>query len=130
MSIQEQDRQTVEGVFRAMQQGPEGEALMVSLFSEDAHYIEPFSGEIKTHRGLAEIRTCFLESVSHGPPDLTLSLDRLDKEGENLRADWTCTSVAFPTPMKGYDLFTIREGKIHRLEIVVTDMPDFGEEHA
>lgn len=33
-------------------------------------------------------------------------------DGDRVRADWICTSPVFPAPMKGYDLFTIRGGKI------------------
>lgn len=129
MSVTDHDRQTVESVFRAMQQGPSGEALMVSLFAEDAEFTESFTGQPQTHRGTDEIRAAFLASVQHSPPDLALQLDRLDKEGEELKATWTCTSSAFPTPMRGYDMFRIRDQKIVKLEIVTTEMPDFGGGH-
>ena len=61
-----------------------------------------------------------------GPPDLDLQLTRLDMSGGKVRADWKCTSSVFPCPMEGYDLFDIEGGKIKRLEIVLTVMPDMG----
>ena len=61
-------------------------------------------------------------------PDQKLLLDRVDMDGDNVRAEWTCTSPIFATPMRGYDLFTIRDNLIARLEVVVTDMPPMGPE--
>ena len=34
--------------------------------------------------------------------------------------------AAFPAPMKGFDLFMIRNGKIARLEINITNGPSMG----
>lgn len=118
------DRNIVEKLFRAMQMGPAGEADMMSLFAEDATFIEPFSGAPTTHEGKKAIGDSFRGMWSDSPPDLRLTLDRLDMDGDRVRAEWTCTSPVFPTPMKGYDLFTIRNGKIARLEINVTSAPD------
>lgn len=67
-----------------------------------------------------EAREAFRDSWKEDPPpDMRLVLDRADRDGDRMRAVWTCTSPAFPAPMKGYDLFTIRGGKIARLEIVM-----------
>jgi hypothetical protein len=106
-----------------MQAGPAGEQLMMSLFREDAVFIEPFSGQPLTHHGHEEIRASFRQQTAHPLPDMTLTLDRVDMDGPVVRAEWTCNSSAFPAPMRGHDLFTIKDGQIERLEIVVTDMP-------
>ena len=45
--------------------------------------------------------------------------DVCDRDGNLVRADWTCTSPVFEAPMNGYDLFTIESGKIARLEVVM-----------
>lgn len=120
MSIDNVERGVVDNLFKAMQMGPEGEELMMSLFDEDAVFIEPFSGEPKTHEGFEAIREAFRDSWKEpAPPDLKLVLDRADRDGDRVRADWTCTASVFPAPMKGYDVFTIRGGKISRLEIVM-----------
>ncbi|MCA9653964.1 MAG: hypothetical protein H6712_03790 [Myxococcales bacterium] len=38
-------------------------------------------------------------------------------DGEVVRSEWTCTSPAFPGPVKGIDLCTVRDGRIQRLEV-------------
>ena len=124
MQVNAQQRQAVERLFKAMQAGPAGEDAMVGLFTEDAVLIEPFSGRPQTHRGRAAIRQSFRDQWNSPPPDLTLVLDRVDLDGVLVRAEWTCTSPVFPSPMRGYDLFTLNEaGLITRLEIIVTDAP-------
>jgi ketosteroid isomerase-like protein len=123
MSVSASDRAVVEGLFRAMQAGRSGEEAMVSLFHDDAVFIEPFSGQRVTHTGREAIRDSFRQQTAHPLPEMRLTLDRVDAQGADVRAQWTCTSSAFPAPMRGHDLFNIRDGKIARLEIVVTDMP-------
>ncbi len=120
----------VEALFAAMQAGPAGEDEMMALFAEDATLIEPFTGEVKTHTGKPAIREGFSETWKDPAPDLKLTVDRVDLDGANVRAEWTCTSPVFPTPMRGHDLFTIEQGKITRLEVVVTDMPPMGPPEA
>jgi hypothetical protein len=123
MAVKETDRKVVESLFRAMQAGPGGEEPMMSLFWADAVFVEPFSGQPLTHVGHAAIRESFRQQTANPLPDMQLTLDRIDLDGSMVRAEWTCTSSAFPAPMRGHDLFTIRDGKIERLEIVVTAMP-------
>ena len=122
------DRAIVDNLFKAMQAGPAGEEQMLSLFHEDAVFIEPFGGQPQTHRGAREIRQSFKGMWEQPLPDMRLVLDRVDMDGQQLRAEWTCHSSVFPEPMKGHDLFTIRNGKIARLEIVVTSAPPGGGE--
>ena len=116
----------IEQLFKAMQMGPGGEEDLMVLFAEDAVFIEPFAGEPRTHEGKEAIRGSFRNMWSEPESDLRLVLDRVDVDGEQLRAEWTCTSSAFATPMKGHDLFTIASGLISRLEIIITDMPPMG----
>lgn len=124
MAVNAQQRKAVEGLFKAMQAGPGGEDAMVGLFADEAVFIEPFSGQPQTHKGRAAIRQSFRDQWVDPPPDLTLVLDRVDLDGSLVRADWTCTSPAFPSPMRGYDLFMLNDsGQITRLEIIVTDAP-------
>jgi hypothetical protein len=123
MPVSEQDRKTVESLFKAMQMGPPGEEAMMALFDENAVFIEPFSGQVQTHTGKRAIRDSFRQMWKEPLPDLRLSLDRVDLDGDAVRAEWTCVSPAFPVPMRGFDLFRIHAGKILRLEIVVTEMP-------
>lgn len=126
MPVQDSDRKLVQAVFDAMHAGPAGEQQMVGLFAEDGAVVEPFSGQPREHKGQSAIRNWFREAVASMPPEMAIRLDRLDVSGAQVRADWTCTSPVFASPMKGYDLYDIRGGKIARLEIVVTDMPPMG----
>ncbi len=121
MPIDESEQRVVENLFKAMQSGRGGEALMMSLFTEDAVFVEPFAGEPRTHEGLPAIREAFTDMWKEPPPpDMELKLLRADRDGNLVRADWTCTSPVFEAPMNGYDLFTIEDGKISRLEVVMT----------
>ncbi len=126
MPVSNDDRTMVEALFKAMQAGPAGEDAMMALFAENAVFVEPFSGEVRTHTGTDAIRTSFQQMWSEPGPELSLNLERVDVDGDRVRAEWNCTSPAFPEPMRGHDLFTIREGKIARLEVVVTSMPPMG----
>jgi hypothetical protein len=124
MPVSAQQRKLVEDLFKAMQMGPGGEESMMDLFADDAVLIEPFSGEPQTHTGRNAIRHSFRDQWKNPVPALRLVLDRVDLDGRQVRADWTCTSPAFPSPMRGYDLFALNgEGKIARLEIIVTEAP-------
>jgi len=126
MAISPDERSLVDRYFAAMQAGAEGEQEMVSLFGDDAEYIEPFSqqGRRTSHKGIGAIRAFFHESFQ-GPTsgNVKLTLDRLDVDGNQLRADWTCEMPMFPAPFSGYDLYTIRDGKIQRLEINLSSPP-------
>ena len=126
MPISPTDRGLVERYMAAMQAGPEGEQEMVSLFGDDSEYIEPFSnqGQPTSHKGIAAIRQFF--HMSFADPlqhQVKLTLDRLDMDGDRLRCEWTCEMPAMPGPFRGFDMYTIRDGKIQRLEITVTQPP-------
>ncbi len=114
----------VESVFKAMQNGPAGEEAMMALFADEAVFVEPFSGEPQTHVGKDAIRESFRDQWKNPLPDFKLTVDRIDLDGPQVRAEWTCTSAVFPTPMRGYDLFTLNDdARITRFEIIVTEAP-------
>lgn len=129
MTVTNEDRDVVARMFKAMQTGLTAEDDMMALFAEDAVFTEPFSGAPRTHHGKDAIRACFVEMWNEPGPEVTLTVGRIDMDGEAVRAEWTCTSPVFVTPMRGHDLFRIQGGLIRHLEIVVTDMPpmDMGE---
>ena len=106
----------VERYFRAMQRGREGEQELVALFAEDAVYVEPFGGDQAPHVGRAEIQAWLHASWDASPPELTLRVDRVRVDGAQVEADWTCSSPALPAPIEGVDRYTIRDGRITRLE--------------
>jgi ketosteroid isomerase-like protein len=120
------DRRVVEELYKAMQAGPAGEAAIMGLFTDDAVLVEPFTGRPRTHSGKADIRAALAAMWQGRGPDLVLTLDRIDIDGDSVRAEWTCTSSILPGPLRGRDCLTVRSGKIAFLEITITEMPSFG----
>lgn len=119
MAVNERDKDIVISYLRSMQMGPTGIDSMVGLYTDDGVYVEHLTsvkGEIRTHAGKAAIREALSSGMKWNPPDLRVALDRLEIEGISLIAHWTCTSSHFPDPMKGTDRYTLRGGKIARLE--------------
>lgn len=123
MGVTDSERSVVNNLFKAMQAGADGEEAMMALFAQNAVFTEPFSGEPRTHTGKDAIRASFREQWKQPAPDLKLVMDRVDRDGDRVRAEWTCTSPVFPTPMRGTDWFEIQNGKITRLTVEVTEMP-------
>jgi hypothetical protein len=126
MAVRETDRRVVEDLIKAMQIGKAAEQDLLRLFADDAVFVEPFTGRVQTHNGINAIRACVKEMWKTRAGDLSLTLDRVDLDGDVILAEWTCTSAMMPGPMQGVDRFEIAGGKIKRLEIAVTSMPQFG----
>jgi ketosteroid isomerase-like protein len=120
------ERKVVEELYQAMQAGPAGEAAIMALFADDAVLVEPFTGQPRTHSGKAAIRAALATMWQGRAPDLVLTLDRVDIDGDSVRAAWTCTSSVLPGPLRGRDCLTVRSGQITFLEITITEMPSFG----
>lgn len=107
----------VANFFRAMQTGAAAEHDMAALFADDAVYVEPFSGQPTTHRGKGQIMTAMRAGWSTPLPDMTINLDRVDVEGDEVRVAWTCRSPALPGGIgRGVNQFVLHDGKIVRLE--------------
>ncbi len=117
------DRALVEQYLAAMQAGPGGLDDLVSLFDDEAVYVEPFSGQPQVHSGKGEIRGFFEYALEHHLNGARLTLDRLDLDGERLRSEWTCQVPMMSAPMRGFDVLTLRDGRILRLETTVTEFP-------
>lgn len=115
--MNEPDRALIERYFAAMRAGPAGEEALLDLFTDDAVYVEPFTGERRTHVGIEAIRACLRASWQEAPPDMQLTVERMDLDGTQIRAEWICTSPALPGPMRGVDRYTLRDGRIARLEV-------------
>ena len=115
--MSESTRALIDSYFEAMQAGRAAEADLLALFTDDAVYVEPFSGETRTHEGKEQIRACLRASWEGAPPDLTLHVNRIDIDGATVSADWTCESPAFDAPVRGRDEYLIRDGRIARLEV-------------
>ncbi len=110
------ERGLVETYYRAMEAG--SREAMDALFTDDAVYLEPFSkgGEMTTHAGRSEIVGWLNASFEAGNKGVTITLDRLDVDGDSIVAEWTCVGPMLPGPMKGHDRYTVRERRIARLE--------------
>jgi ketosteroid isomerase-like protein len=110
-------RTEIDRFFAAMQGGASHEAEMMSLFADDAVYVEPFSGALRTHRGKAAIRAAMRASLSAPLPDVRIVVDRVDVAGDVARAAWTCFSPALPGGSgSGVNEFHFRGGLVVRLE--------------
>ncbi len=108
---------TVADFFRAMQAGSAAAEGMERLFSENATYVEPFSGQPITHNGKSAIMAAMRQGWQNPLPDMTISLDRVDVAGELVTVAWTCRSPGLPSGEgRGVNEFTLRGGKIARLE--------------
>ena len=115
---------TLTRYFKAMQRGPDGLAELVSLVSEDAVYVEPFTPGGGIHVGRDAIGEWLHASQQHAPPELELTIDRIDARQDEIEVVWTCESPAFARPSRGRDRFTLRGGQIARLETMITEPPE------
>jgi uncharacterized protein (TIGR02246 family) len=107
---------TVVRFFRAMQSGTAAEADMRALFAADATYVEPFSGSPQTHKGRDKI----LEAMSAGwkwnPPDMTIEIDHVSVDGDEVVVQWTCHASTLPGGKgTGVNRFTLKDGLVVRL---------------
>jgi ketosteroid isomerase-like protein len=115
------DRQTVERYLAAMQAGAGGIEDLVGLFDEHAVYVEPFTGMPQVHTGRAEIRAFYQRALEQEMRDARLTLERLDIDGDRLRSEWTCHLPVLGVELHGFDLLSLRDGRIVRLETTVTE---------
>lgn len=110
------DQGVIEHYYRAMEAGSTDQ--MNGIFTDDAVYREPFSkgGELTTHAGKPEIVGWLGASFEQGNKGVTITLDRLDVDGDTVVAEWTCVGPMLPGPMKGHDRYRVRDGRIAELE--------------
>ncbi len=103
--------------FAAMQVGAAAEAEMMALFTEDAVYVEPFSGRVLTHTGKRAIHEAMSQGWRHPLPDARIEVDRVEVDGSEVTCVWTCHSAALPGGRgRGENRFTLEDGRIARLE--------------
>lgn len=114
-------RIVAEQFFRAMHTWEDMKFL--DLFEEDGVYVEPFSGAVKTHRGRTAIGESFRTNWKQKPPNFRIEMGSIDFSGANVRAEWQCTWDGLGGWMRGVDEFEVKNGRIARLEVSVTEMP-------
>lgn len=115
MSQHATPREVVDAYFAAMRRGRDAHHDLVALFAPDAEYTEPFAGAPRTHHGREAIDAALGASWDQSPPDLELIVHRVDVEGQEVRAAWSCRSPVFPAPVEGRDTYLIEAGRIRRL---------------
>ena len=125
MTVSEEQRQVIEESSRAMQLGPAGEAAVMALFTDDAVWAEPYTGQRRSHEGKEAIRAALRQMWQQPtPPGFAIVTDRVEAEGFDVRVDWTCRSTDFPLLMRGYSLYSITpDRRIARLELFITEAP-------
>jgi len=117
MNAPEPPAKVVDRYFRAMQAGASAADELFSLFDDNAVYHEPFTGQRRTHSGRPAIEDHLRSAWQTAPPDMRLSVDRVDIDGPQVTTRWTCTSPVFPHPMRGQDVCTVRDGRIVHLDV-------------
>lgn len=119
------DRRIVERYFAAMRRGAAAEEDMMALFSDDAVYVEPFTGESRPWVGKDLVREALRRGWEQPLPDLELTVQRIEIREGGATSAWVCRSPALPAPVAGEDEYTISNGKITRLEVRIIDDGDY-----
>jgi ketosteroid isomerase-like protein len=116
-------QRVIEETSRAMQLGPAGESTILSLFADDAEWVEPYTGQRRTHSGKEAIRAALRQMWTQpSPPGFTITTDRMDVEGQSVKVEWTCSCEGVPKLMRGYSMYTISpEMLISKLELFITE---------
>jgi ketosteroid isomerase-like protein len=103
--------------FLAMQAGRGAVEELLALFADDGEYVEPFTGRPQVHRGRAAIRAAFEQGWERPLPEMRIVVDRVDVEGDEVVARWTCFSPGLPGGQgSGVNRFRLASGRIARLE--------------
>lgn len=106
----------ISNFFLSMQAGKAGAKSLESAFADDAVYEEPFTGQMRTHEGRAEIMQAMAMGWEQPLVDMTISVDKAEVRGEEIFVDWTCRSPSLPGGQgSGQNLFVMQDGKIQRL---------------
>lgn len=114
----------VERYFAAMRRGPDGGEDLFALFTEDAVYDEPFTDVDEPAVGKAAVVQRFRLGWETPLPDLELDVLGIEVVGDRAVSRWECRSSAFPAPVRGEDRYLLRDGRIARLEVTITDPGD------
>lgn len=107
--------------FAAMRLGATAEDEMLSLFADDATYIEPFSGDDEPAVGIDAIRARFRRGWQTPLPDMELEVLGIEVAGASATSTWECRSPIFPGPVRGTDSYEFVDGRIARLEVRIDE---------
>lgn len=117
-------KSVVEEYFKLMHGAGPQNMEFLKTFAADAVLVEPFSGKPQTHRGIKAIEASFRTTWQYQPmPNFQIRMGQVEVAGDRVRAEWTCTWDGLGAAMKGVDDFEVRDGKIARMEVTVTEAP-------
>ena len=111
------ERQVIDSYFAAMRRGAAAADEMMSLFAEDAVYVEPFTGDADPAVGKEAVLDRLRAGWEAPLPDLELDVLEVEVDGPQARSRWECRSPGLPGPIQGEDHYEIRDGLIIRLEV-------------
>lgn len=106
----------VSNFFLAMQAGETAQNAIAACFADDAVYIEPFTGETRTHRGKPAIMKAMALGWEMPMLDTRIEVRSASTEAGHVFVDWTCHSPTLPGGQgSGRNRFTIEAGLITEL---------------
>lgn len=111
----------VAGYYAAMRVGGEAEEQMMALFTDDAVYDEPFSGQEEPAVGREAIRSRLRAGWASPLPEMELDVLTMAVDGAAAHCTWECRSPVFPAPVRGEDRYEFRDGLISRLEVKLVE---------
>ena len=118
------EHEVVEAYFGAMRRGAAAEDEMMALFTDDAVYDEPFSGEAQPAVGAAAVRSRLRAGWAVPLPDMELDVLSVEVTGRRARSQWECRSSALPGPVRGTDEYEFRDGRIASLRVRIDERGD------
>lgn len=111
----------VAAYFAAMRRGSDAEAEMLALFTDDAVYDEPFSGQPEPAVGIDAVRERLRAGWEVPLPELELDVLSVEVTGDRAVSTWECRSTAFPGPVRGTDEYEFRDGLIAVLRVTIDE---------
>lgn len=106
--------------FASMRRGAEAGDDLLALFTADAVYDEPFTGQDPAV-GIEQIRERFRQGWEFPLPDLELDVLEMEVDGPRASARWECRSPGLPGPIRGRDHYELTGGLISRLVVRIDD---------
>ena len=117
-------REIVDAYFAAMRRGAAAEDEIIALFTEDAVYEEPFTGESGGAVGRTAIRERLRTGWTSPLPDMTVEVLSMTVTPDQATARWRCTSPALPGGVAtGTDRYRFRDGRIAHLRVKLDRPP-------
>ena len=106
----------ISNFFLAMQAGETAQHAIAACFSEDAVYVEPFTGETRRHEGKPAVMKAMALGWQMPMIDTRIEVRSASIEPGHVTVDWTCHSPSLPGGKgSGQNRFVIEDGLITEL---------------